>query len=274
MRNLSFIYFLVFFTISIGAHSQSNTSDNLFKIYNPLGIHSILRYDHYNKSGSFFHVEGSAHSAVKPVYYDHYPFNTHLLYLKAGYEKALSEMFYLGGSGQFEKDIYDSFLNLRANVSHRGKLKSIYFIKELSVEHINNISPSHANQPNIGSLSLAGALVKPFIIREEKNLYIMLSLKPYKYFYWDGNSSAFATRRINSTKLRLDLTYMLTKNIYIGVFALRETVYYYRQGTFDNSGSQVVPEGKVNRVSPTVGFHLNYIFKPEGVTVLPHLPLR
>ncbi|MFN6944336.1 MAG: hypothetical protein ACK4ND_05275 [Cytophagaceae bacterium] len=262
-------------TAAIQATAQSQASENLFKIYNPLQFHGILRYDHYLSSGSFFYLENNVQSAVRPLYGLTFPANTHLNRTVLGYEHAFTENWYGGVSGRYELSPFENFMIGRVNLSHRGKIKSLYFIKELALEHQHTQPQNGRSYPAIGRLSFSAALIKAFKIKEDRHLFVMASFRPTRNFFYTFPNDVFRIRRINSSDLRLDLAYNVTNNLYLGIFALRNTFYSYRLGMTDGAGNPIVEEGRVNRVSPTVGFTVNYVFKPVGVKfILPNLPVR
>jgi hypothetical protein len=196
-------------------------------------------------------------------------------YLWLGYEHKASEKWYFGISGralQFPKET--SFIT-RINISHRGKISSLGFLKELTLEQVSTKSNRH-----YGRVGLAMGLYKKLKIGKA-TIIPMLSYKAYEIFDLKNPNNYFKNRFIDLTRMRFDIYFMAHKNVYLGIYAMRETEYYYALGYSvpDQYNPSViaytVPDYKVNSITPTFGFSLNFIVKPENNSALiPGFPLR
>ncbi|HVD98559.1 MAG TPA: hypothetical protein VNB90_10175 [Cytophagaceae bacterium] len=198
--------------------------------------------------------------------------NSTRLYNRLGIEVNAGGKWYVGASAS-HRLAYDAGLNMatvKANVTHRGKIGSIKFIKELSGEYIHHFNQSFFDSKKDLQAGIAAALYKEVKVAQHP-LGFMLS---YKILL---NSNLYADiykdRRIDFTRLRADVFYGISKNLYLGVFVMRETEYYYPVGTSDAAGNNIYY--KVNHVSPVVGLNLNFVLRPDNIKeYIPGLPLR
>jgi hypothetical protein len=244
------------------AAAQVSDSAQVRHDYQATAFNTSLRAEFYLKNGSYFFAEG-LYKASKSYYY--YTNEVYKEYFWAGYEHKASEKWYLGISGrtlQFPKEV--SFIT-RLNISHRGKIGSLRFLKELTMDQI-----SRKSKQNYARIGLAMGLYKK--IKLGKTAIIpVLSYKAFEVFDLKNPNSFFKNRLIDLTRLRLDIYLMVHKNLFLGIYAMRETDYYYILG----SSFPVMPDYKINSVIPTLGFSLNFIVKPDNNTsLIPGLPLR
>jgi hypothetical protein len=243
----------------------NNPSNNLIKGYYPLSYNLSLRYDHYLSSGGYFFWENSAFSTHKPFFPDTYPLNITDVYSWIGYENPLSEKWYLGGSLKYIDLYYDKSFIARANISHRGRLKSLFFIKEMSLEREKYLGRN--NSIPIGGWGFMTALGKDFSFFENHPTYIFLSCRLIRNFYFNDDNFVFRNRRFNQSNMRLEITQNVSRNIYLGIFAARETQYLYL--------FSMNYQGRYNRIAPIVGFRANYIFNSDIIKdLVPNLPGR
>ena len=159
---------------------------------------------------------------------------------------------------------------IKANATHRGKIGSVQFIKELSLEYIHHFNYAFFDTKKDLQVGLGVALYKDFDVFK-KPLGIMLSYK----IVLNSNLEfdIYKDRKIDFTKMRADVFYGITKNLYIGLFAMRETEYYYPIGTSDVAGNNIYT--KVNSVNPIVGANINIVLNSDKVTkYIPGLPFR
>jgi hypothetical protein len=265
MRNYLPVFLILVF--SAGARAQ-NISDSA-KVHRDRQETSYwltLRADAYLKSGSYFFLEANLKSPNSYLsLHEH-----NIRHFMLGYEHKASDKWYLGISVRNLSTRYMNYFVPKLNVSHRGLIKKINFIKELSVEEMLVKKYYTYNLTRVG---LAAALGSNFKIGKT-NWYTTLSYRAYLvYDLQNGKNSYLANRKIDLTRLRLDLYYVVCPHLYLGLFAMKETEYIYIFGSTQNGIDY--PDVKENRIAPTFGLSLNYIFKPENnAAIIPGLPFR
>ena len=198
--------------------------------------------------------------------------NSTRLYNRIGLEMNAGGRWYVGAS-LAHRLAYDAGLNMatvKANASHRGKIGSVQFTKELSLEYIHHFNYTYFDKYKDIQVGIGVAVYKDFTVLK-RPLGIMLSYKVLinsKLQY-----DIYKDRKIDFTKMRADIFYGITKNLYIGLFAMRETEYYYPIGTSDASGTNIFY--KVNSVNPIIGANLNIVLNSDKITkYIPGLPFR
>jgi hypothetical protein len=266
------IFILFLFILSEVAAQNTNDSAQVRHDYQPTALNTSLRAEFYLKKGSYFFAEGLYKASKSYYYYTNEVFKE---YLWVGYEHKASEKWYLGISGrtlQFPKEV--SFIS-RVNVSHRGKISSVGFLKELTLDQI-----SRKSKQNYARVGLAMGLYKKLKLGKA-TIIPVLSYKAFEIFDLKNANSFLKNRLIDLTRMRLDIYFMVHKNLFLGIYAMRETDYYYTLGYSipDPSNPSLilytVPDFKVNSVIPTLGFSLNFILKPDNnSSLIPGLPLR
>lgn len=258
-----------------------NVADKIVKEYRPNAWRLTLRYDHYLKTGSFFFFENNNRFNQQPTLGNSFPFNIHRTYLMAGYEQKAAEKWYLGISEKYVVEAnfkmpHHKYLYTRLNVSHRGNLLKMKFIKEVALEHIHNLKKS--DNPNIiienrGRLSLSPSLVKQFKVNG-RALYLILNYRAYLLFDFNNDGmSSYDKRKIDKTRLRVEVDYRISDKILFSLFAIRDTDYSYRLSQFDQFNNMTVEEARVNRITPTFGMSINFTMNaPEDF--LPGFPIK
>jgi hypothetical protein len=227
-----------------------------------------LRLDNYFKSGSYFFFEANLKSN-NPFYSVTEVNNRHFM---LGYELKASDKWYFGASVRHLSNPTMNYFVPRCNVTHRGVVKKIDFIKELSGEQMLLKKYYTYDLTRVG---MGVALGKNFKIGKT-NWYAMLSYRAFLVLdFKNGKNSYLSNRKIDLTRLRFDLIYRITPNINMGIFAMRETAYGYILGSYDMNSVLIHPDYKENNVAPTYGLTLNYILKPENnQAIIPGLPFR
>lgn len=254
--------------ISAALSLKAQDSDILYRVYSPLSVWSSFRADYYLNTKSFFYAEGNLRFSERfPIGFN-FPLNKiHRMYLMGGYQHRASEKWYMGFSAKVVGIRNRVSIFSAVNILHQGKIGSVDFIKQLTLEHLNHPPSDNPNVivQNEGRASIQALLHKQIDFNEEKHLKFLLSYRIFQIFDLVSDGfSMYDTRRFDKTRLRLDIYYPLTEKIYAGIFALRETDYFYRN---------VTPEGKLNFVYPVLGITLNYIFNPENrENILPGMP--
>jgi hypothetical protein len=262
-----------------GAQTTVSDSAKVYHDYQPNAFNFSLRVENYLQNGSYLFVEG-LYKASESYYSTSEVFKE---YLWAGYEHKASDKWYFGISGRIlkysekyrgQKEM-DFSLITRVNVSHRGKISSLGFLKELTLDQTS----SNSGQ-NYGRVGIAFGLYRKITLGK-MNLFPVLSYKAYEIFDLKNPNSFFKNRRIDLSRLRIDIYTKLHKNIYLGLYAMRETDFYYALGYSvpDPSNPSVilysVPDYKVNRIVPTFGCSLDFLIHPDNnSSLIPGLPLR
>ncbi len=198
--------------------------------------------------------------------------NSTRLYNRVGLEMNIGGRWYGGGSisHRLAYDPKKNMATLKGNLSHRGKIGSVQFLKELSVEYIHHFNYDFFDTDKDIQLGIGAALFKDFNVAG-RPLGLLLSYKILlntKLQY-----DIYKYRNIDFTKFRFDVFYGLSKSVYVGIYAMRETEYYYPLGTSDAQGNNIY--FKRNDISPVVGVNLNFILHPENMErYIPGLPFR
>ena len=256
------------------SQTQDPSNAEVLKNYNAPTYFTTLRLDYYFKErGSYLYWEGNYNTNPDYALLS----GRYAFYNMIGYEHHAGGKWYLGLSENFRFDYTkgNNSLITKFNISHRGKIKSIDFIKELSAEYLYYLSNSAGQQPNAqGRIGLGSALHKKFNFKKS-SLGFMFSYRVYLCTdFRDADLSIYSNRTFDLTRMRFDVYYGINKNIYVGLFAMRETEYYYTLGGFD-SQMNVIPDYRINKITPTFGLTLNYIFHPENSeNIIPGLPFR
>jgi hypothetical protein len=252
-----------------------NISEKLVKYYNPNSWWLTLRYDHFLKIGSYFFLENNNRFNQEPGFGESFPFKKfYQTYVWAGYEHKAHEKWYLGISERYIAVRNRDSWCTRINITHRGKLGKLAFTKEASLEHFKY---KKSDNPyiiieNEGMASFAPALVKTFSIKE-RPLYVLLSYRASVLFDWNNdNFSSYDKRNIDFTRLRFEISHFLTQNLLVSLFAMRETYYSYQLAQYDINNNEISPEARVNRITPVIGFSLNYVYKRPEEGFLPAFP--
>jgi len=189
-----------------------------------------------------------------------------------GLEMNASNRWYIGGSISHRLSYVknQNLATAKVNFSHRGNIKSIQFIKELSYEYIHHFNdPFYITQKDFQT-GMAAGLYKTFQLFKRP-----LGIFPsYKAILNSGlQFDIYKNRKIDFTRLRLDVFYGITDNVYIGVFAMKETEYY----TYSSSGGNppVNIYFRINNIKPVIGLNLNIVLNADKIeNYIPGLPFR
>ncbi len=198
--------------------------------------------------------------------------NSTRLYNRLGVEVNVGGRWYVGASAGHRLGYIDSLsmASVKANVTHRGKIGPIHFIKELSGEYIHHFNYPFFDTKKDLQAGIGVALYKDFPVFK-RPLGLMLG---YKLLINSNlEFDIYKDRRIDFTRLRADVFYGITKNLYVGLFVMRETEYFYPLGSSDEYGNNIY--NKVNSISPVIGLNLNIVLRPENIAeYIPGLPFR
>ncbi len=265
-----FILTLTSALLFCGLKAQDKPADApIHKEYTNLTALSGVKAEYYFKEKScvFFSSDYNTNEN-----YRYRVTNSTRIYNRLGLEMNAGGRWYLGGSvsHRLAYDAKHSMATIKANATHRGKIGSIQFIKELSVEYIHHFNSTFFDTNKDVQVGIGAALYKDFEVAE-RPLGFLLSYKVIlnsKLQY-----DIYKDRNIDFTKLRFDVFYGITKNIYFGIFAMRETEYFYPPGTSDAFGNNIY--FRQNNVYPIVGANLNIVLHPENMeNYTPGLPFR
>lgn len=168
-------------------------------------------------------------------------------------------------------------LSQKAHIAHRGKIKSLDFIKEISFENITIFSKTTSGTIQSFSearIGLSGGLGRWFQLGPDHKLYGSLTFRAFMNTLYRINIiNYYGVRFIDLTRTRFDLIYPINDQLYLGIWAARETQYFYALFTSGTQGT--LPDRKINQVTPVLGVSVNFVLNKAGEdTFLPGLPYR
>ncbi|HEY8399977.1 MAG TPA: hypothetical protein VIK89_01875 [Cytophagaceae bacterium] len=243
--------------LPFAAKSQSR-SENLFKEHNSLSFFFSPRVQYFTPSQSFLFYEGAAvFNKNFPIGHS-FPLNSISdIYNTIGYEHKASENWYLGISGTLRSRFARTIPSYRINITHIGNIKSFKFIKEVSLHYIDNPKSDnpHVIVSDEGIVSFYFKLLKRFKLSNSQFVDAYIGYRPSIYFdYVNDNYSAYDGRTIDFTRGFLGVNYSISNSVLVGVYAAKETSYWYR-------GVKILDVEKVNTITPVVGLNFTYLFK-------------
>jgi hypothetical protein len=280
MRILSILFLCEFLVLSpLCAQVTNPEQASVHKDVKKASPTTTLRADYYFPKGSYLYWEGNYNFNKEYTYLT----NGYRVYNQIGYEHAATSFWYIGASAKHQLAYTaPNTLVAKANITHRGKIGSFGFIKELSGEYIytfpNSTAGATAKQPTNARGSLSVGLYKQFNIAKRPLITSLF----YRVYLNTNMGEIYKNRRFDFIKFRLDISYGITKNIYAGLYGMLDSEHYYTLAstTYDASGNLIesIPDYRQNRINPVVGFSLNFIFRQEGFDkekeILPGLPFR
>ena len=166
----------------------------------------------------------------------------------------------LGYSQFIQKDLYagafiqtddNNTFTYRLFLEHRSKISKIYFNKRLSFEALRyaNVQQDKLKQ---GRLRLGFS----YPVGVKKKFEPMISYEIFKQF--DKSAPSENQRKIDRTRLRIDLNYTLSPRVKLALLFFRETSYYFALAQFqlDNTGQliEIKPERRLNILKPVYLF--------------------
>lgn len=275
MVRYSFLFVFIFFMYSLVL--GQNVTDNLVRMYQPNSYRIIARADHYLKTGSFVFLENESQFKRyerSDIYLGNsFPFRNmsrnHIIF---GYEHKAGEKWYAGGSVKYIFAPDENNFFSRVNISHRGDVFKLKFIKEAALEHV---ARPRSDNPyiiiqNYGRFSFAPSLVKKVNVFS-KPLFLILHYRAFLLFDFNNDGiGAYKNRKIDRTELRVEADYRISDKIILSLFGIRETDYSYR---IETNGSFLIPEARVNKVTPAFGISINFVMNaPEDY--IPGFPVK
>jgi hypothetical protein len=254
---------------SLRAQQDKPADAPIHKEYTDVTILSGVKAEYYFKQNSclFFSSDYNFNED-----YRYRVTNSTRIYNRLGLEMNAGGRWYVGGSlsHRLAYDAKYSMATVKINLTHRGKIGSIQFIKELSTEYIHHFNTTFFDTNKDIQVGIGTALFKDFQVAKRPlgfllSYKILLNSKLQYDIYKDRN--------IDFTRLRLDVFYGITKNIYLGIYAMKETEYFYPPGTSDASGNNIYY--KQNNIYPVFGANLNIVLRPDNMEkYIPGLPFR
>lgn len=144
-------------------------------------------------------------------------------------------------------------------IQHNGRIGSLIFGKTLGVELLQfKDDLSKENDFQISSSVYLGKRL------QLNNRPIQLG---FRYEAFRNVNTVGDPRRISKTRFWFESQLYISNRINIGVFAMRETDYFFVEETFglDEDGNMVIlkPYRKLNLITPTYGIRLRFIIHPE-----------
>jgi hypothetical protein len=278
MKNVPLVVVLLFLLRLSNIQAQNKPDDApIIKIATDQTWFAGLKGEYYFKENSCFFYSADYNFNEE---YKNYIGNSTRLYNRIGLESNVGGRWYIGGS-LAHRLLYDTYSNapnigsVKANITHRGKIRSVHFIKELSGEYIHHFNDPFFEKAKDFQVGIGAALYKDVQVFK-RPLGLMLSYKVIlnSNIHISGDAYIYKDRRIDFTKMRADVFYGISKNLYIGLFVMQETEYLYPLGT--SAGTPPVNiYYKVNSIKPVAGINLNIVLKPENVKeYIPGLPFR
>lgn len=156
----------------------------------------------------------------------------------------------------------------RAFFQHNGIVGNnlVEFQKRLQYEYItpNKTVDTPGTRDPFGRLSLWVMLGKNFNIANSK----WRGEFSYELFVHQNDKSA-EDRLVDLTRLRFDLFWVASENIRVGLYAMRDTQYYFAPATGprydenDNIIAEGKPERNLNIITPTYGFSFKYSIRQK-----------
>ncbi len=140
---------------------------------------------------------------------------------------------------------------------HSGSLGRFKLVKRLQWEHLTDSqeTPLYWARTS-GWLWLSTSF--------QRRAFAWKPILSYQFFFnhrtADNPIPAENERLIDRTRLRFDLT-LCTAAWRVGVFAMRETDYFFAQEVFDENGEMKKPFRKLNLITPTYGISFRYIWE-------------
>ncbi|GAB4340375.1 MAG: hypothetical protein OHK0038_19850 [Flammeovirgaceae bacterium] len=147
--------------------------------------------------------------------------------------------------------------NFQVEVAHLGAIKSISFVKRLSLEVIDL---SDNQMQNMARYSIYVQLARTFGTSKVK-WQPMFSIQAFKKYEFDKDIRTLGEQRfIDLTRLQVSLNVLIDKNLTLSFFGIRQTEYYFAQATYDEEGNEKKPFRKLNLITPTWGMSVKCIF--------------
>jgi hypothetical protein len=279
MRNLSLTAIILIFLLRLNNIKAQNKPDDAPVIKTSIDQTWMAgaKAEYYFKENSCFFYSADYNFNED---YDYRITRSTRLYNRLGLESNVSGKWFIGGSlsHRLQYNTFSDVPNIgtvKINITHRGKIGPVQFIKELSGEYIHHFNDPFFEKVKDLQAGLGAALYKDFKVFK-KPLGIMLSYKIIlnSNLKLTTDTYIYKDRRIDFTRMRFDLFYGISKNLFVGIFAMQETEYFYPIGT--SAGTPPVNVYyKENSIKPVAGINLNFVLKPDNCKAyIPGLPFR
>ena len=250
------LYFLVLLALPLLAQAQSKVSspaaiwpelqlgygvgeDGLLFLRNQYRINTDGRYNDLTPSGPLSGFER--------------------IELSLGYEHALSEHWRGGAMFRYAAEDFPKSSFYSLFLRHSGNLRSLFFNKQVMAEYMNQ-----QDQNALGRFRLSAELGKRIPLRGR---FLTPSLSYEAMLLADFSEEEGVhnqERRVDRTRLRLNVTWELTEKLRVTHYFMSQTDYYYVlvPPVYDEQ-EQMVEEGyttRRNRISPVAGLEVKYTF--------------
>lgn len=148
----------------------------------------------------------------------------------------------------------------QGEIAHHGAIKSVAFVKKLSLEIIDF---SDLRRQNMARYSLYVHWAKTWGNNAVK-WQPMFSVQLFKKHEWDVAIRTLGDQRfIDLTRITATLNILLDKQTTISLFAIRQTEYYFAYPTYDEEGNEKQPFRKLNLITPTFGITIRHTLNQQ-----------
>lgn len=268
-RTIFFINFKILFFLSILFNHNILFAQDTEKKYSDTSYWTFWNFDYQlaNNDSLFFEINTRS-SAFNSYLID--GLNINRAHLMLGYaHKFKNPKFIVGAS---VRSVFEEKWNVwyyRGFFQHNGVIGGdlLEFHKRLSYEYIDPIK----TEDTPGSRESYGRFGVWLMLGRNFNLGTAKFRGEFSYeFFMHQNDQSAEERVVDLSRLRFDLYWVLSENIRLGVFALRDTQFYFAPATgprYDADGnliSEGKPERNLNIITPTYGFTFKYSIRQKG----------
>jgi hypothetical protein len=268
-RILSTLVLLLHFHAFLCAQTTTPEDAAVRREYTKTSFTNALRAEYGLKKGGSLFWEGNYNHNISYSYLT----NGYKLYNHVGAEIAATSFWYLGASLKHQISYYPGFntTNLRANITHRGKIGKFYFHKEIGGEYILHQTPFFKDYKN-ARVSFAFGLIKKLEIAKQP-LFIAFFYKAYLNTHL---GEIYNKRKMDFIKTRLEIIYNVYKQLHVGFYGMLDSERFYSLARYDMNGNEINPDYRRNRINPVVGISLNLVFKAKESEkeFIPGLPFH
>jgi len=189
----------------------------------------------------------------------------------AGYEQRLNAHWAVGVSAKWVIEKGYNSVYSRLYFNHISRIKGVEFLKQAALERID--FSGQADEPH-SRFSLLGAFSGNIAIGKS-HLRPVISGEVMSFAYWAfRRHPIYENRRIDQTRLRLELAWLFNPRLSVGLFMLRETRYFKALEKTDANGN-LIPEHNLNLITPVYGVRVHLMMRHRnlpGEMELRYLP--
>lgn len=229
------------------------------KVYLDWQVWPTWQADWRTAKGSYWWLQATtAHTTTSGLSEIFGPWGMYRSSLLLGYEQALNTKLRLGISLKSLNQRGSDRRQYRGFVRHNGHISKWWFVKQFSLEYVRFPVLVPVRQEDYWAAGLFAALGRDWPLGAH-HLRTGLSFEAFKEL--DSPPPGSRQRRIDRTMFRLSAEYLLKNGWSAGLFAMRQTDYYFSLAQFDASGAQIKPLTRLNLVSPILGIQVRYTFR-------------